>query len=417
MFPNVTQYRLGNGLDVILAPSPGSPRVAVDILFDGGAENEKPGQSGFAHLFEHMAARGSKHIDKKTQNAVLSAIGANKEAMTSFDQLEFYVVAPANQLETLLWFRSDQTGFSAQQVSAEALKVEKEVVSNELRQRGERAFGRAHARMYQRLFPAPHPYHAGVGGTPDDVARASVEDVRRFFETYFTPNRMTLVIAGGFELEAGKKLVEKYFGDIRRGPDAANKVAAAPPLSAEIRDTVHERGAAPRLTIAWAVPAPYAADREALDVVPFLLGRGPASLLERRLVHELSLADTVKCTLLDARASSILYCDIALRAGASLETVEREVDKVFAQLSEGAGAANVERAKTAWRADLIRGIEDLLGRARTLASYYFYARRTDYFAEDLQRHAAVTEESLRQAAARWLDPRRRVVVVSTPVTE
>jgi predicted Zn-dependent peptidase len=414
LFSSVIRYRLANQLEVLLAPEPGSPRVVVDLLFRGGAANEKPGQYGYAHLFEHMLLRGSEHIPKAEQNAVLASIGADREAMTQFDYTEMYVIAPANQLETLLWLRSDQVGFSARQVTNEALNTERNVVFNEIHQREALPFARAHRRAFEILFPKPHPYHGFIGGSVEDLANAKPEDVRHFFETYFCPNHLTLVISGGFDPETAKKLIDKYFGTLPPGPDAATSTLPPPALKGELRDTVIEPAGAPRLTFAWLIPPPHVPERAAVDLFPFLLGEGPASLLQHRLVRDLAIADSVSCWTMDAVAASVLFCDVSLRSGASVQAVVDEVNKSFDELRDNVSAAAVDRAKITWRASLLRDIEDLVTRTETLASYYLYTGRTEYFAEDLKRHDAVTVASLQDAARRWLTRERRVVITVAP---
>jgi zinc protease len=409
----VTRYRLANGFEVLLAPEPGSARVNVEICYRGGAADEKPGQEGWAHLGEHLLLGGSRHLPKAEQNAIFSLIGGVRDGFTQFDHMALWASAPANQLETLLWIRSDQVGFPGA-IDDAKLAAEKEIVIAELRMRERRPTARTMYRMFALLFPKPHPYNGAIGGDIEAIRRATPAQIRQFMTEHFALSRGFIVIAGGFAVDDAKRLVDKYFGTIAGGNARPLPVPSPAVVTSELRDTVNEAIDRPRLRLAWPIPPPDVPERAAVDLFPLLLGDRPSSLLANRLVRQQHLADEVTCRIYDAVASSVLACDITPRQGVAIDALVREVDATLALLRSGVGDDALGRAKVAWRASTLRDYEELYSRTSALADFYLRTGRTDFLREALARTASVTVDSLRQAALRWLSPDKRVVIIAQP---
>jgi len=229
------KYVLGNGLQVILVENHRLPLVAVNIWYRVGAANERPGLTGFAHLFEHMMFAGTKHIPRGVAERLLEAAGgSDSNASTGFDRTNYFDTTPSNQLELNLWTHADRMGYLLDALDETALANQQDVVRNELRQNYDnRPYGIVDLALYRMLFPQGHPYRGAVIGTHADVQAARLDDLKRFFKLYYAPNNASLVIAGDIDKAVTKKLVDKYFGSFKRGPAVPRVDVVTPPITSE----------------------------------------------------------------------------------------------------------------------------------------------------------------------------------------
>src|SRR6266566_9414989 len=226
------KYRLANGLEVILSQDRTLPLVAVDVWYHVGAANEEPARTGFAHLFEHMMFTGTKHIPRGMAEKLLEAAGGtDANATTSFDRTNYFDTVPSNQLELALWTHADRMGYLLDSLDQKALTNQQDVVRNERRQTTEnRPYGIVDEARFHALFPPGHPYRPVIIGSHTDIQAAALVDVRDFFKRYYRPNNATLAIVGDFDAATAKRLVAKYFGSFRRGPDVPKPAIVTPPL-------------------------------------------------------------------------------------------------------------------------------------------------------------------------------------------
>src|SRR4051794_669854 len=217
----VEKYTLPNGLEVLLHEDHTIPVVGVNIWYKVGSQDEKPGRTGFAHLFEHLMFQGSQHHDDEYFGP-LEKLGAEINGSTSTDRTNYYETVPANVLERALWLESDRMGFLLPALTQQKLDNQREVVKNERRQRVDNVpYGQAQERILQALYPPDHPYHHSVIGSMADLSAASLQDVSAFFRTYYSPNNASLSIAGDFDPAEARRLVARYFGGLPKGPDVA----------------------------------------------------------------------------------------------------------------------------------------------------------------------------------------------------
>src|SRR3990172_5236679 len=215
------KYTLPNGLDVILHVYRSIPVAAVNVWYHVGSQNEEPDRTGFAHLFEHIMFRGSKHHDKEYFGP-LQEVGANINGSTTTDRTNYYEDVPTEYLELALWLESDRMGYLLDVLDQAAFDVERDVVKNERGQSYEnRPYGLAGQEIRKALFPPNHPYHWQTIGSQEHLDAASVEDVKAFFRRFYSPNNASLAIAGDIDVEETKRLVEKYFGDLAPAPSVA----------------------------------------------------------------------------------------------------------------------------------------------------------------------------------------------------
>ncbi|MCI0596896.1 MAG: insulinase family protein, partial [candidate division Zixibacteria bacterium] len=251
------KYQLPNGLEVILSEDHRLPLVAVNLWYHVGPANEEPGRTGFAHLFEHMMFQGSRHVEGDSHFKLLEAAGASDiNGTTDFDRTNYFETLPSNQLELVLWMEADRMGFLLDKLTQANLTNQQDVVRNERRQSVEnRPYGIVEEEMFHQLYPSDHPYYASVIGSHADIQAAKLEDVKKFFKLYYAPNNASLAIVGDIDVAKTKKLVEKYFGSIKRGTEVPQLSAVTPAITSERRVTVQDRIELPRVYMAWITPS------------------------------------------------------------------------------------------------------------------------------------------------------------------
>jgi len=209
------KYQLENGLEVILFQDLSLPTVAINIWYRVGSANEKPGKTGFAHLFEHMMFQGSENVPKEGHFKYIQEAGGNLNGSTSIDRTNYYESVPANYLDLVLWLESDRMGYLLPSLTQEKLTNQKDVVMNERRQRYEnQPYGLSWERIFSNLFTSDHPYHWPTIGWMKDIEQFELDDVRNFFKTYYSPSNASLVLGGNFDKANAKNLIEKYFSEI-----------------------------------------------------------------------------------------------------------------------------------------------------------------------------------------------------------
>src|SRR5688572_1795270 len=237
-----TQFTLPNGLNVILHRDTSVPVVAVNLWYHVGSANERVGRTGFAHLFEHVMFEGSTHVPEGAFDTWLEAAGANNNGSTSVDRTNYYIDLPSNALDLALFLESDRMGFLLDDKAPDKINGQRDVVKNEKRSSYDnQPYGQAFMELPAMLYPAGHPYSWATIGSMDDLTAASFEDVARFFRTYYVPNNASLVIAGDIDIDATRKLVEKWFSDVPRGKPVAALSPPAPVLDGVKRKTITDR--------------------------------------------------------------------------------------------------------------------------------------------------------------------------------
>ena len=413
------RYTLPNGLTVLLHEDHRLPLVAMDIWYHVGPVNETAGRTGFAHLFEHMMFEGSEHVGEKAHFKYLEGAGATGiNGTTSFDRTNYFETLPSNQVETGLWLESDRMGFLLETLDREKLTNQRDVVRNERRQGENSPYRLSREEMFHQLFPKTHPYYANVIGSHADIEAARLNDVRDFFHNYYTPNNANLAIAGDFKPAEIKALVEKYFGAIKRGPDAPPVNVDTPPITSERKVTVTDTVQLPRVTYAWLVaPAFQPGDAEA-DLVSDILGGGKSSRLYRKLVYEKQIAQAVDCSDFNLKLRSVFSCNVTARPGITAEQLQAAIDEELETLrTKGPSQAELDGARNQMLTNLISGLQSLGGFggvADTMDYYNYYTGDPGYLPKDIKRYQAVTVASVTSFAQSMLGKDQRVVVTTVP---
>ena len=270
------QYQLDNGLTIILHEDKSDPIVGVAIQYHVGSNREIPGRTGFAHLFEHMLFQESQHVGQDQFFKKIQNVGGTLNGGTNKDGTVYYEVVPKNALETVLWLESDRMGWLLSTVTQSAFMNQQEVVQNEKRQRVDnRPYGHANYVMIKNMYPEGHPYNWTTIGELEDLQKATLKDVRDFYEKWYGPNNATMVIAGDYNKTEVKQLVEKYFGEIKRGPE--NKDPEIQLVSLESTKKVYHEdnfATSPRLSMAFPTVEQTNPDAPALELLGQLLGDG-----------------------------------------------------------------------------------------------------------------------------------------------
>src|SRR5262249_25616072 len=256
-------------------------------------------RNGFAHLFEHVMFQGSKHVGEDLFFKYLERVGASEHnGTTNSDRTNYFETVPSNQLEMVLWLESDRMGFLLDHVNQDTFSSQGDVVKNERRQTYENApSGLVRQFIRAAVSPADHPYHLLTIGTPEDLDRASLDDVKTFFRTFYLPNNATLVVAGDFDKARAKALVEQYFGPVvRGGAPPVHRTPMPVKLSRETRLGVDAAVELPRIYVTWASPPHFAPGDAELDALARVLTGGKSSRLYKRLVYDMQIAQDVSAS-------------------------------------------------------------------------------------------------------------------------
>ena len=413
------EYTLPNGLTVLMHEDHRLPLVAVDLWYHVGPLNEKPGRTGFAHLFEHMMFEGSEHVGAKAHIRDVEAAGATDvNGTTDFDRTNYFETMPSNQLELALWLESDRMGFLMEGLDREKLINQKDVVRNERRQGEGRPYDVADEEVYHQLFPKGHPYYGDVIGSHADIESTRLADVRDFHQQFYIPNNASIAIAGDFDPAKLKALLEKYFGPIPRGAAVEPVNVVTPAITSQRRATITDTVKLPRLTVAWLTPAAYTPDAYSARSAFYALGMAKASRLDQTLVYKLQTAQSVACYVRDLKLTGIAECSITAKPGVKLEDLEAAFWDELAKLQkDGPTDEEVEAAKATELTQKISGLQRLGGFggvADTLDRYNQYTGDPGFLSKDVKMTEDVTAASTKAAAMKYLTKDSAVVVYCVP---
>src|ERR1044072_954928 len=322
----IEEHRLDNGRPVVLNPAAALPLVAVTLWYHVGSQNETPGRTGFAHLFEHMLFQGSQHVGTNDHFRYIQQVGGVPNGSTWYDRTNYYETLPATHLELGLWLESDRMGWLLPAMTAEKLETQRQVGMNERRHRVDnQPYGRAYERLDELLYPAGHPYHWPVIGYMDDIAAATLEDVERFFRTWYTPHNAVLTLSGAFVPREALELVRRYFGDIPPGPQPARPQPILDEPAGPAMDRQPAAVELSRLHLAFRLPAYGTDDWYAADLFATVLSGGRSSPLYRDLVYERQLAQDVGAFVLPTELSGSFVVVATARPDVQPEGLEEAV--------------------------------------------------------------------------------------------
>lgn len=391
------KYQLANGLDVILHQDKSDPVVSVGILYHVGSNREKPGRTGFAHLFEHMLFQESENVPQDQFFKIVQNVGGTLNGFTWKDGTMYFEIVPKNALETMLWLESDRLGFLLNTVTESAFNNQQEVVQNEKRQRVDnRPYGHTNYVIDKNMYPEGHPYNWQVIGELEDLQNATVEDVKEFYNQFYGPNNATLVIAGDFENEEIKPLVEKYFGPVgKRG-----EVAKMKPQTVKLEESkrfYHEDNfaTAPQLNMVWPTVEEYNPDAYALDFLAEILSDGKKAPLYKILVKEKNLTSNVAAWNRSQEIAGALRISINANQGVPLDSIESSIYEAFKLFeTEGVTENDIAQVKAKIETDFYNAISSVFNKTFQIAYYNTFAGSPDFIENDVANIQAVTKEDV-----------------------
>jgi zinc protease len=405
-----THITLDNGLDVIVHEDRDCPIVAVSVWYHVGSKDEKPGRTGFAHLFEHLMFEGSQHHDEGYFRPLQEA-GGVLNGSTSVDRTNYWEVVPSNALELALWMESDRMGYLLPALTEAKFDNQRSVVLNERRQNYEnRPYGFAGMAIVSALYPPDHPYHWMTIGAAEDLQAAKLDDVRAFFQTYYRPRNASLAIAGDVDTREALTLATAFFGDIDAGGAAPSVDVRPPALTGETRLLLEDRIELPRLYLAWHAPALFADGDAALDLVADVLAGGKTSRLYRSLVYDERIATEIAATQSSRELGSFFQIIATAAPGRTLTDLGRAIQRELTRvIDEGPTADEMERCLAQAEAHFLQRLQTVGGfggKSDQLNAYNVYLGQPGYFERDLSRYTSLSARDLQLAAGRWLGPDR-----------
>jgi len=414
-----THHTLDNGLDVLVHEDRNCPIVAVNVWYHVGSKNERPGMTGFAHLFEHLMFEGSEHYDRGYFHPLQQA-GASLNGSTNADRTNYWEVVPSNALELALWMESDRMGYLLPALTDAKFENQREVVLNERRQNYEnRPYGLAGMSIVAALYPPDHPYHWLTIGEAADIRHARVDDVREFFRTYYRPRNASLAIAGDVRADDALRLAEDYFGPIEPG-DVPPAITPPDPGTStiETRLILEDRIELPRIYLAWHSPPLFAPGDAELDLMAEVLASGKTSRLYKSLVFNQRIATEVAASQNSREIGSFFQIVATAAPGRALGELEAAITREIAGfVGTGPTPVEMERCRAQAEAQFVYRLQTVGGfggKSDQLNAYNVFLGDPGYFERDLARYREASPARLQQAAAEWLLAGARVALSVVP---
>jgi len=412
-----TKRTLANGLDVIVHEDRHVPIVAVNVWYHVGSKNERPGRTGFAHLFEHLMFEGSEHYNAGYFPPLQQA-GALLNGSTNADRTNYWEVVPTSALDRALWMESDRMGFLLPALTRERFETQRDVVLNERRQSYEnRPYGMVMMALSAALYPPDHPYSWMTIGSAEDIRAMQLEDVQEFFRTYYHPANASLVLAGDVDTERAFELAEAYFGEIPGGVPP-KPISNGALLLSEHRLVLEDRVEFPRLYLAWHSPAMFAANDAEMDLVGDLLANGKTSRLYKTLVYDLRIALDVSAYQSSREIGSFFLFVATAAPGHTLTEIQTRVDDELRRVVDsGPSIEEMERSAAQAEAHFMYRLQTVGGfggKSDQLNAYNVLRGNPAFFADDLARYRNATRDSLQAAAQAHLALDRRVALSVIP---
>ncbi|MFL9840775.1 pitrilysin family protein [Sphingomonas sp. ST-64] len=400
------EFRLENGLRVVVHTDRKAPIVGVAVWYNVGSKHEPKGKTGFAHLFEHLMFNGSENSPGEFFEPLKEVGATDYNGTTNSDRTNYFQTVPRAALDRALFLESDRMGYLLGAVTQAKLDEQRGVVQNEKRQGDNQPYGLLRYKITEGLFPEGHPYRHSTIGSMADLDAASLDDVKDWFRQYYGPNNAVLVLAGDIDAKTARPLVEKYFGGIKRGATITDPALTVPTLAAAKSEVMKDRVAVTRLYRMWAVPGMRDADSTVLDASIGVLGGLASSRLDNMLVKDEKLAVSVGAYNQSLAQAGMVLITADVRPGVDAAKVGARLDAIIADyLKNGPTAEELERYKTRTASSRIRGLESVGGfggKAVTLASGAIYMDDPGYYKKELATLAAVTPEQARAVTAKWL---------------
>ncbi|HUX57002.1 MAG TPA: pitrilysin family protein [Bacteroidales bacterium] len=417
---NYEKYVMPNGLQVILHTDHSDPMISYAIMYHVGSSREVPGKTGFAHLFEHLLFSGSENVPTGTFDKIIEGVGGSNNGFTSRDVTTYFEMFPRNALEKVLWLESDRMGFFINSVTPRSMAIQQNVVQNEKRQTEDNSpYGFTEYVISKNLYPASHPYNWEVIGEMDDIKNASLDDVKNYYNHFYGPNNATLVLAGDFNQDSVKLLINKYFGEIKLHGEVTGRSEMIPTLEKTVK-LYHEDNFAnaPEITMVWPVPQAYEKDAYALDFLAKILADGKKAQLYKVLVKEKQLTSRTSAYNSSGELSGEFAITIRANQGKNLKEIEDAVFEAFDRFEkEGITERDIERVKASTEKDFYNGISSVFSKSLQLAFYNTFLNDPGYIEKDIENIKAVTLADVQMVYDKYIKGKPHVVTSFVPIGE
>ncbi len=408
------RFVLENGMTLIVHEDHKAPIVAVNIWYHVGSKNEKPGRTGFAHLFEHLMFNGSENFNKDYFQ-VLEGIGATDlNGTTSNDRTNYFQNVPVSGLDQVLFLESDRMGHLLGAIDQAKLDEQRGVVQNEKRQGENQPYGRENEIITQASFPQGHQYSWTVIGSMEDLNAATLDDVKEWFRTYYGPSNAVISIAGDVKPDEILEKVKKYFGDIPPGPSLVKPEINISKRLEDTRGYYEDLVPEAKITQVWNIPQWGTREAILLDLAADILSTGKTSRLYKKLVYEDQTASRVNAYVDPMEIAGNMYVEVLVKPGKSAEEVEKTMNELLREfLDKGPTQEELNRVQSTYFANFLKGIERIGGfggKSDILATNEIYGGSPDYYKTTLKYVAGATVEDIRNVCREWLAAGKYVLV-------
>ena len=411
------KYTMPNGLQVILHADHSDPIISYAIMYHVGSSRETPGKTGFAHLFEHLLFGGSENVSPGTFDKIIEGVGGTNNGFTTRDITTYYEMFPKNALEKVLWLESDRMGFFINSITQHTLAVQQNVVSNEKRQGEDNSpYGFTDYVIDKNLYPATHPYNWEVIGEMADLKGASLADVKAYYSHFYGPNNATLVLAGDFNTDSVKLMINKYFGEIKAHGEVAKRGPQIPVLDKTVK-LYHEDNFAnvPEITLVWPVTPSYQKDTYALDFLAKILADGKKAPLYKVLVKEKQLTSRTSAYNNSSELAGEFTITVRANEGKTLKEIEDAVNEGFKRFeTEGITEKDIERVKASSEKSFYDNINSVLGKSFQLAFYNTFLNDPGYIEKDIENIKAVSLADVKMVYDKYIKNKPHVVTSFVP---
>lgn len=415
----IEEFKLSNGLRVVLSPDRAIPVVSIAVYYDVGSRNEREGRTGFAHLFEHMMFQGSENVPKAAHFQYIFNAGGTMNGTTSTERTNYFETLPSNYLPLAFWLESDR--MRSLKVTQENLDNQRHAVQEEKRLRYDnQPYVTAFLRMNELIFKNPANAHSTIGSM-EDLDAATIDDIKEFFRIYYAPNNAVITVVGDFDNDEARALAEKYFGDIPAQPVPPPVDVSEPEVVAIREETFHDPLApAPAFVLGWKIPERRTTDFYALSLAGTLLFEGDSSRLYQKLVKGDESVVSIEGGVDERRGPSALYIFALPKPGQEVSTIREQIfDEIQRISTQGPTEAEMEKLRNSLCNDAVRGRQSTMYRAQRLAEFALYDSNPHLVDSELDHYLAVTADDIKNATARYVNVDNRVVldIIPAPAAE
>ena len=399
------KFKLQNNLDVVLYQDKSLPIVAVNIWYKIGSANEKPGKTGLAHLFEHMMFQGSEHVPKEMHFRYIQEAGGTLNGSTSIDRTNYYESVPSTNLEMVLWLESDRMGYLLPALTQEKLDNQIGVVSNERRQNYEnQPYGLAWEKLFSTLYPKNYPYNWPTIGWMKDIENYNLDDVKNFFNTFYSPQNASLVIGGNFDFAEAKDLVKSYFGNITNKTEIPKLNVKPPNLTESKKVILKDDVQLPRLYLAWISDKAYGKDDAKLDILADILTGSKNSRLYKELLIDKQIAQDISAFQYSGNLNGAFIIVATPKPGVKLDVLKKEIfNQINFLLKSGITKAELRRSLNSYKSSFIYSLQNLDNLANQINNYNCFLNEPNSFIYDIGRYEKVTGKDVVSVTEKYLN--------------